>query len=123
MNTGIGDAVNLSWKLAHVVQGRLDSDILDTYEAERIPFARKLVATTDRAFEGIEGEGWSSEFLRTWALPHLVSAFGDVPALRRAFFATISQIRINYRDSALSAGQAGCMAETVCPGEATITRC
>ena len=56
MNTGIGDAVNLAWKLAAVLQGRADSAILDTYEPERIAFARSLVATTDRAFQLMAGE-------------------------------------------------------------------
>ena len=43
MNTGIGDAVNLAWKLAAVLGGRADPVLLDSYEAERIPFARSLV--------------------------------------------------------------------------------
>ena len=43
MNTGIGDAVNLAWKLAAVLGGRADAVLLDSYEAERIPFARSLV--------------------------------------------------------------------------------
>jgi 2-polyprenyl-6-methoxyphenol hydroxylase-like FAD-dependent oxidoreductase len=50
MNTGIGDAVNLAWKLAAVLHGRAEPALLDTYEPERIAFARRLVATTDRAF-------------------------------------------------------------------------
>lgn len=40
MNTGIGDAMNLGWKLAHVIQGRTHPSLLDTYEPERIGFAR-----------------------------------------------------------------------------------
>jgi 2-polyprenyl-6-methoxyphenol hydroxylase-like FAD-dependent oxidoreductase len=36
MNTGIGDAVNLAWKLAAVLQGRADPSLLDSYEPERI---------------------------------------------------------------------------------------
>jgi hypothetical protein len=39
MNTGIGDAVNLAWKLAAVLRGRADPALLDTYEPERIAFA------------------------------------------------------------------------------------
>src|SRR5208282_2955145 len=50
MNTGIGDAVNLAWKLAWVLGGRAPDALLDSYEAERIGFARRLVASTDRAF-------------------------------------------------------------------------
>jgi 2-polyprenyl-6-methoxyphenol hydroxylase-like FAD-dependent oxidoreductase len=107
MNTGIGDAVNLSWKLANVIQGRAGATILDTYETERIAFARKLVETTDRAFQGMVSEGWTSQFLRGWLLPHVVPALTGLAAVRRAMFATLSQTRINYRGSALSKGQAG----------------
>ena len=38
MNTGIGDAVNLGWKLAAVLDGA-DPALLDTYTAERLPVA------------------------------------------------------------------------------------
>ena len=55
MNTGIGDAVNLAWKLAAVVAGRADASLLDTYEPERIAFARSLVATTDKMFQLMTG--------------------------------------------------------------------
>lgn len=37
LNLGIGDAVNLGWKLAGVARGRLPVDVLDTYTAERHP--------------------------------------------------------------------------------------
>ena len=107
MNTGIGDAVNLSWKLANVIQGRADRAILDTYETERIAFARKLVETTDRAFQGMVSEGWTSQFVRSWLLPYIAPALTGLSAVRKAMFATVSQTRINYRDSALSKGQAG----------------
>src|SRR5215510_5382874 len=50
MNTGIGDAVNLAWKLAAVLNGGARESLLASYEPERIGFARRLVATTDRAF-------------------------------------------------------------------------
>ena len=65
MNTGIGDAVNLAWKLAHAAQGRADPAILDTYGQERIAFARKLVATTDKIFQAMVGKGFGSRLLRT----------------------------------------------------------
>lgn len=107
MNTGIGDAVNLSWKLAHVIQGRVGPGLLDTYEPERIAFARKLVETTDRAFGGMVGRGWGSRVLRRWLLPHVLPKLTGLALVRRAMFSTLSQTRINYRGSALSEGQAG----------------
>lgn len=107
MNTGIGDAVNLAWKLADVVQGRASEDLLDTYETERIAFAHKLVETTDKAFEGMVGEGWRSKFLRNWMMPHLAPALSHLESFRRSLFQTLSQTRIKYRDSAISEGHAG----------------
>lgn len=49
MNTGIQDAFNLGWKLAQVVTGRADPELLDTYEEERLPVAaRTLDLTSER---------------------------------------------------------------------------
>ncbi|HEY4112265.1 FAD-dependent monooxygenase [Puia sp.] len=39
MNTGIQDAYNLGWKLAHVLSGEAAAPLLDTYEEERLPIA------------------------------------------------------------------------------------
>jgi putative polyketide hydroxylase len=41
MNTAIADAANLGWKLAWVVSGYAGDALLDTYEAERLPVARR----------------------------------------------------------------------------------
>ncbi len=37
LQTGIEDAHNLCWKLAHVIKGQMPSDILDSYHEERYP--------------------------------------------------------------------------------------
>jgi 2-polyprenyl-6-methoxyphenol hydroxylase-like FAD-dependent oxidoreductase len=42
-NTGIHDAHNLAWKLAHVVKGEAGSGLLSTYDAERRPVAEQTV--------------------------------------------------------------------------------
>lgn len=44
-NTGIGDAVNLGWKLAAVVQGWAPPRLLTTYETERRPIAADTIRT------------------------------------------------------------------------------
>ncbi|KIW79519.1 hypothetical protein Z517_06131 [Fonsecaea pedrosoi CBS 271.37] len=43
MNAGMHDAVNLGWKLALVLTGVLKREVLETYEQERRPNARKLI--------------------------------------------------------------------------------
>ena len=43
MCAGIRDAANLAWKLALVLQGHADERILDTYQAERRPYARRVI--------------------------------------------------------------------------------
>jgi hypothetical protein len=107
MNTGIGDAVNLGWKLAAVLRGRTDSVLLDSYDAERIPFARSLVATTDRVFEAVVGRGVFSRLVRSVFVPFVLPLALRFAAARRAQFRLVSQVRIAYRESPLSEGTAG----------------
>ena len=107
MNTGIGDAINLGWKLADVMRGRAGDALLDTYEPERIAFARTLVATTDRAFTRLVQGGLVGAFIRRVAAPLVLSFGARFEIGRRTIFRILSQIRIRYPGSALSAGKAG----------------
>lgn len=47
MNTGLGDAIDLGWKLAAVHHGWADPALLDTYELERRPVGRRNVGHAD----------------------------------------------------------------------------
>ena len=107
MNTGIGDAVNLSWKLADVLQHRAPASILDSYGSERMMFARKLVASTDKAFQAMVGQGKASRLLRVFVIPNLMPFLTSFSAVRRKMFKIVSQILVNYRKSSLSVGKAG----------------
>ncbi|HLJ46003.1 MAG TPA: FAD-dependent monooxygenase [Bryobacteraceae bacterium] len=107
MNTGIGDAINLGWKLAQVLQNRAAESILDSYELERISFARSLVATTDRAFTPMVAEGLKGELTRRIVAPFFVGIATRFALSRHAIFRLVSQIRIHYADSPLSQGKAG----------------
>jgi 2-polyprenyl-6-methoxyphenol hydroxylase-like FAD-dependent oxidoreductase len=49
MNAGIQDMINLSWKLAMVLNGKARQELLDTYQSDRLPVIRQLVRTTERA--------------------------------------------------------------------------
>jgi 2-polyprenyl-6-methoxyphenol hydroxylase-like FAD-dependent oxidoreductase len=107
MNTGIGDAVNLAWKLAAVLHGRANASLLDSYEPERIAFARRLVATTDRAFTGVTSIGAIARLIRLHIVPLLIPPLFALKPVRRYMFRTVSQTVVNYRGSSLSEGRAG----------------
>jgi len=107
MNTGIGDAVNLAWKLAAALRGRASAHILGSYEPERIGFARRLVATTDRAFQLVTRSGRLASSVRVHVAPRLISALSRLRSVRRLMFRTVSQTAIEYRESDLSEGRAG----------------
>ncbi|MFC4911806.1 FAD-dependent monooxygenase [Actinomadura gamaensis] len=47
-NTGVGDAVNLGWKLAAVLSGWAPPALLDSYEAERRPIAARTIEEAAR---------------------------------------------------------------------------
>jgi len=102
MNTGLQDAYNLAWKLALVTSNRADDALLDTYEAERRPFAQKLLATTDRAFRVVVSENWFAGMLRTHIVPRVAAFAMKRTHVKRAAFQTLSQIGIRYRQSSLS---------------------
>jgi 2-polyprenyl-6-methoxyphenol hydroxylase-like FAD-dependent oxidoreductase len=44
-NTCVGDAVNIGWKLAAVLQGWAPGSLLDSYQTERRPVAERTIAT------------------------------------------------------------------------------
>jgi 2-polyprenyl-6-methoxyphenol hydroxylase-like FAD-dependent oxidoreductase len=99
MNTGLQDAYNLAWKLAGVVNGQLRDNVLDSYAAERMPVAKALLSTTDRAFMLIMSTSWFTGFFKKWILPKVLSAVWKSKKLRTFFFKVVSQIAISYRDS------------------------
>src|SRR6202012_4979091 len=107
LNTGIGDAVNLAWKLHAVLTGRAPDALLDSYETERIKFARRLVATTDKVFTFVSADGRLADVIRTRIAPVVMPRLIGFDFAREYLFRTVSQLMLNYRDGPLSAGAAG----------------
>jgi 2-polyprenyl-6-methoxyphenol hydroxylase-like FAD-dependent oxidoreductase len=107
MNTGIGDAINLAWKFAAVLSGHAQDNLLDSYEAERIGFARRLVATTDRVFNFVTAEGPIADIVRIRVAPVVIPWIARFETAREYLFRTVSQISLNYRGGPLSQGAAG----------------
>ena len=102
MNTGLQDAYNLAWKLALVAAGKADEALLDSYEAERLPVARRLLETTDRFFTFIVSDNWLMGAIRTQVLPRALALVMRLEKVQRFAFRTISQTGIRYRESPIS---------------------
>ncbi|HZB22023.1 MAG TPA: FAD-dependent monooxygenase [Blastococcus sp.] len=73
-NTCVGDAVNLGWKLAAVLQGWAPPSLLDSYEAERRPVASRTIgaAGSQEAFLApsfadvdLDDDGTAGQLLRS----------------------------------------------------------
>jgi hypothetical protein len=107
MNTGIGDAVNLAWKISSVLEGTAAETLLNTYEPERRAFALGLVHTTDRVFTIASRPGAFPAFLRTAIVPVVLPFLMRSRPVRRRLFRTVSQLSLHYRHSPLSAGGTG----------------
>ena len=107
MNTGLQDAYNLAWKLALVISGTADAALLDTYEAERLPVAHRLLRTTDRAFTLIVSDSWVAALFRTQVVARIAAFAMRIGRMRKLAFLTISQIGIRYPESPLSRTLAG----------------
>ncbi|SEO73378.1 2-polyprenyl-6-methoxyphenol hydroxylase [Rhodospirillales bacterium URHD0017] len=107
MNTGVQDAVNLGWKLAYVLNGAGDSDLLlDSYEAERRPIARAVIAAAAQKQHLSFGASKLTSRIRSMA----VSIFGNIPAVHRKLQVELSETEFAYRDGplvALAAGKLG----------------
>jgi 2-polyprenyl-6-methoxyphenol hydroxylase-like FAD-dependent oxidoreductase len=102
MNTGIQDGYNLAWKLALVLNGKASTAILDTYNEERLENAKRLLQTTDRAFDVAAGSNGLMVFLRTSVLPVVFPYLIRLAPVKHFLFPLISQIGIHYRHSSLS---------------------
>jgi 2-polyprenyl-6-methoxyphenol hydroxylase-like FAD-dependent oxidoreductase len=102
MNTGLQDAYNLAWKLALVVNQRLDEKILDSYADERMPVAKELLRTTDRIFAIIMSNKWYTRLFKKWVMPGLLKFVWGRKSLKETFFKMVSQTGIAYRDSAIN---------------------
>lgn len=91
MQTGIQDAYNLGWKLAHVLLGAPDA-LLDTYQAERLP-----VAQDDLAAGGVTV---GAQAVANAILQGTSTEQKPAPVTPNA--AIITQLGITYRGSRLS---------------------
>ena len=104
MNAAIQDAANLGWKLAFAAARPGSEPLLGSYDRERRPVARQLLAITNLAFWAEAGIGPVPSALRGSLAP-LAAPLAPALAGGRLFAAGIrlvSQLGVSYRHSPLS---------------------
>ena len=97
MNTGIGDAENLAWKLAMVVNATAEQPLLDSYEAERRPIAAKVLKSTGAAGNLILGNHVVARLLRDRIFIPLMNR----ASIQRRVWENVSQLKVTYRHGPL----------------------
>jgi 2-polyprenyl-6-methoxyphenol hydroxylase-like FAD-dependent oxidoreductase len=102
MNTGLQDAYNLAWKLAGVVNEKINPAILDSYASERMPVAKSLLKTTDTAFNFIMSGNFFVRIFKKLALFKILHAVWKKDNIKTFFFKKVSQIEISYRESKIN---------------------
>lgn len=103
LNTGIQDAFNLAWKVAHVVNFSSPDSLLDTYTAERHPVAARVLTGSRMATKMTFLQNPIARAARDAAM----TVAGHLEPVLSKIRATLSETDIHYRDSTLSGKRAG----------------
>ncbi|MEO3756768.1 FAD-dependent oxidoreductase [Mycobacterium sp. B14F4] len=98
MLTGLGDAENLAWKLALVVNGRAHAALLETYESERRPLATEVLRNTSAVTKVNIAKGPVGRFVRDRLIVPLVNR----PWVQRRVTYQASQLWVSYRKGPLA---------------------
>lgn len=98
MNTGVGDAENLAWKLTLVANDRARPALLDSYEVERRPVASEVLESTSAMTRMVVGESRLARVLRDHVfLPSL-----NRSTVQRRAWEQASQLKVSYRSGPLA---------------------
>jgi 2-polyprenyl-6-methoxyphenol hydroxylase-like FAD-dependent oxidoreductase len=100
MNTGIQDMINLGWKLAMVLRGTGRPELLDTYETDRLPVIKQLVAMTERATKVFNSTNPVAHALLTRLTPVVLSE----SAVQAKAAPRLGQLSATYRGRPSSKG-------------------
>jgi len=93
MNTGIHDAVNLTWKISQVITGISNDNLLATYQTERMFFAKQIVNSTDKAMQKVMSRNFRNYFFFNLIAPVLMKFWQP-----RSLIASMAQVSGGYPD-------------------------
>lgn len=95
MNTGLHDVWNLAWKLDLALNAGGTEALLDSYEAERVPAVREVIATTHAMTRALGSSSWLAQAVRDSVVP-VVSRLAP---FRHAFVERLSGLGASYAGS------------------------
>ena len=98
MNTGIQDAIDLCWKLALVLKGVASTELLQTYNEDRLPVIHDVLTKTEGLTEIIGSE---NAFVRS-AFNLIAPWVTGFDFVQDTSTTRMSQIGLHYRKSSLS---------------------
>jgi 2-polyprenyl-6-methoxyphenol hydroxylase-like FAD-dependent oxidoreductase len=95
MNTGIQDAFNLADKIIRVINHKADESILENYESERMPVAKKVLRSTDLVFKfALKRDNVLIKNFRKFVLPKIIGS----KTIQARFAEAISEVKIARAD-------------------------
>ncbi|WP_341899037.1 FAD-dependent oxidoreductase [Ferrovibrio terrae] len=97
-NSGVQDADNIAWKLAHVLRGEAPDALLDTYDTERSAAADENILNSTRSTDFISPKGAMAKALRDAVL----DLAADHAFARRLVNSGRLSLPSTYRDTPLS---------------------
>lgn len=117
-NTGVGDAVNLAWKIAAVARGWAPAALLASYEAERRPVAEQTIALAEINMRALPTELGDAAMLSPGPDGAAARAAAAVVAAKRAEFHSLGLV-LGYGygpDAAAQAPSTDVYRPLACPG-------
>jgi len=100
MNTGLQDVWNLIWKLDLFLRGYGNDELLDSYNAERLPVIKNVIETTDFLTRVLGTPNKLAQVLRNTIIP-MVSRLAP---FQHAFVQRLSELGIAYHGSPIIDG-------------------
>jgi len=94
MNTGLGDAFNLGWKLAAAAKATGTETLLDSYEKERLPVIEGVLELTDRMTRMMTATAGPAVWIREWVMP-----FAAKLGMGKRMGERLSQLQVGYPHS------------------------
>jgi 2-polyprenyl-6-methoxyphenol hydroxylase-like FAD-dependent oxidoreductase len=93
-NTGVGDAVNLAWKIAAVLHGWAPRELLDSYDSERRPVAEQTIELAATNMRALSIDLTSPELMDDgeWGVRARAAAAAAIQQVKRAEFYSLGLV-------------------------------